>query len=230
MNDTTKVSILHHSGPGFIPQEPLAIVAKLSDAERSALEAERVGQIGNNADRSENGPDTRYLYYQLFIDGCATPSKTTFDQEEPFVGRIVVDFIPPPHTTTSIKRSIARAEKSPALVSANLFADISCDTPMAEGHISILTGRCPGLTESEPMALVLANTPQVEERDTYTRKIKAKRRISPDDPTWLSYSQGDILYTNGVVRKEKHCVHGSNLYDVYSAKNEAGKIGFIFYW
>jgi hypothetical protein len=38
MDDTTKVTIRNHTGPGFLPQEPLALVVKLTDSERSALE------------------------------------------------------------------------------------------------------------------------------------------------------------------------------------------------
>ena len=43
MDDTEKVTILNGTGPGSTPQEPLALVAKMSDYERSALESKRKG-------------------------------------------------------------------------------------------------------------------------------------------------------------------------------------------
>jgi hypothetical protein len=65
-----------------------------------------------------------------------------------------VDFIAPPHTPTSIKQYISRVEGNPALVTADLFANTSSDSPMKEELISILSDRCPGLNKSDPMALV----------------------------------------------------------------------------
>ena len=39
MGDADKLAILNRTGPGSTPQEPLALVAKMSDSERSALES-----------------------------------------------------------------------------------------------------------------------------------------------------------------------------------------------
>ena len=41
MDDAEKVPILNGTGPGSTPQEPLALVAKMSDSERRDLESER---------------------------------------------------------------------------------------------------------------------------------------------------------------------------------------------
>ena len=38
MNDADKIIFLNGTGPGSTPQEPLALVAKMSEFERSALE------------------------------------------------------------------------------------------------------------------------------------------------------------------------------------------------
>lgn len=81
-------------------------------------------------------------------------SRSSFDPEEPFLGRICADFIAPPHTTTSIKKCIARIEHSPALVSAQLFTDISGETSMKGGYVSILSVDSPGSTPDSPLALV----------------------------------------------------------------------------
>ena len=94
------------------------------------------------------------MYYQIYADDSEIPSKVANDPEEPSIGRIRVDSISPPHSPTSIKRCISRVEKNPALVNFDLFADTSCDTPLAEGHVSILRTDGPGLSPNEPMAIV----------------------------------------------------------------------------
>jgi hypothetical protein len=96
------------------------------------------------------------VYYVLYADDYALPSKVAFDPEESFLGRIRVDSVPPPHTPTSIKRCILRVEKNPKLAyrNTNLFVDTSCETPLDDGHISLRTDG-PGLSPDEPMAIVL---------------------------------------------------------------------------
>jgi hypothetical protein len=41
MDDTGRVSILGHSGPGCTPHEPMALVTKLFTADRSPLKAKK---------------------------------------------------------------------------------------------------------------------------------------------------------------------------------------------
>ena len=92
-------------------------------------------------------------------------SKVVFDPEEPSLGRIWVDSITPPHSPSSIIRCISRVERNPELAwpgYADLFADTLCaDTPIKEGHISILTADGPGLSPNEPMAIVLVKNPSI---------------------------------------------------------------------
>ena len=82
------------------------------------------------------------------------PSKVAFDPEEPSLGRIWADSVAPPHSAPSIKQCISRVEETPALAYADLFADITCKTPLKQGHISILHTDCPGLSPNRPMAIV----------------------------------------------------------------------------
>ena len=56
LDDTEKVNILDRTGAGSTPEEPLALVAKLSDSERSALESGRRGGLTN----AEPLPDSQY--------------------------------------------------------------------------------------------------------------------------------------------------------------------------
>ena len=94
------------------------------------------------------------MYYLLYVDDCELPSKVAIDPEEPSLGRIRTDSVAPPHSPASIKRCISRAEKTPALAHADLFANMLCDTPLKEDHISFLRIDCPGLSPNEPMAIV----------------------------------------------------------------------------
>ena len=94
------------------------------------------------------------MYYRLYADDYEMSSKVALDPEEPSLGRIRADSVTPPHTPASIKRCISRVEKTPALAHAHLFADVLCDTPLKEGHISILHTDGPGRSPNEPMAIV----------------------------------------------------------------------------
>ena len=62
MGDADKVTILNRTGPGSTPQEPLALVAKMSDSERSALESGgRSGLASAQAAEPDSAPqEIRY--------------------------------------------------------------------------------------------------------------------------------------------------------------------------
>ena len=96
------------------------------------------------------------MYYLLYANDYELPSKVAFDPKEPSLGRIRAEFVTPPHSVATIKRCISKAEKIPVLAHADLFANISCNTPLKkDSHISILGTDCPGLSPTEPMSIVL---------------------------------------------------------------------------
>ena len=95
------------------------------------------------------------MYYLLYADDDEMASKVANDPERPSLGRIRADSVPPPHSLASIKRCISRVERTPELAHANVFADLSCDTPLKEGYISILRTDGPGVSPNKPMAIVL---------------------------------------------------------------------------
>ena len=115
------------------------------------------------------------VYYVLYADGYAMQSNVAFDSEEPSLGRIRVHSIAPPHSPTSIKQCISRAESNPAIqvaYAADLFVDTSCETPLIEDHISLCTDG-PGLSPDEPMAIVLT-TPILGPDGRYYIKNRAE--------------------------------------------------------
>ena len=131
------------------------------------------------------------MYYQLFADDYEIQSKVAFDHEEPSIGRICADSIAPPHSPTSIKRCISRVEGRPTLLHADLFADTSCDTPLTEGHISILRTDGPGLSPEEPMAIVQAEV-QAEVTSIPNGRYIIKNRAS--DFYWIAHSINGKVY------------------------------------
>ena len=62
MDNTEKITILNGTGPGTTPQEPLALVAKMSDPERSAFKLESDGRVGHAsaAEPDATCPGIRY--------------------------------------------------------------------------------------------------------------------------------------------------------------------------
>lgn len=96
------------------------------------------------------------VYYHLFTEFGEDTSTVSFDPGEPALGRIKKIDISPPHTPATIKRCIARAEKKPIYAyTAQLFADISCETPMDDGSfVSLFRDDCVGSTADKPMVLV----------------------------------------------------------------------------
>ena len=169
MGNVDKVT---RTGPGSTPREPLAFLARISDSKRlgslSALESGGIA-VGDTMPleiRYRTSMQTSLtffliltssllgeVYYLLYVDGYEKPSKVAIHQEEPCLGRIRADFIAPPHNPAAIKRYISRVEKFP-LAHADLYADISCNTPLKEDLISILGNDCPGLSPKKPMAIV----------------------------------------------------------------------------
>ena len=140
------------------------------------------------------------MYYQLYANDCEIPSKVAFDRDEPSIGRIRADSIAPPHSPASIKRCISRVEGRPALLHADLFADTSCDTPLTEGHISILCTDGPGLSPEEPMAIVQAEV-QAEVTSIPDGKYIIKNRAG--DIYWDSKVYGKVYYLKVTLENAK---------------------------
>jgi hypothetical protein len=210
MDDAGKVSILNRTGPGSLPQEPLALVAMLTGSERSALESGERSGLASTSEPCTTSPDIQYrthiysiiflfitsgllfeVYYLLYANHCEMPSKVAIDPEEPWLGRIRVDSIAPPHTPSSITRHISRVERTLTLMSSHLFADISCDTPLTEGYISILRRNGPGWSPKKPMAVVQVNI----------------RTLVPEGTYVIKHREGNCFWNAGSNPMQKVCFY-----------------------
>ena len=215
MGDAENVAIFNCTGPGSKPQEPLALVAKMSDSDRSALESERRSELASAAEPEETvtPPEIRYrtftqhspaflfvlisrllgkVYYLLYADDYEIPSKVSIYPEMTSLGRIRVDFVAPPHSPASIKRCISRVERTPELAHADIFADISCVTPLKEGHISILCTNGPGLSPNKPIAIVQMPIVQVETPSIPDGRYVIKNRAA--DIYWYWSLRSKMVY------------------------------------
>ncbi|EDR06235.1 uncharacterized protein LACBIDRAFT_329073 [Laccaria bicolor S238N-H82] len=89
----------------------------------------------------------RYLYYRLYTPDGPIEVNTTVYKNDDYLGRISAKSITPPHTVTSFTRCVAKSE---------LFASVSSQSPMdGSTLLSVFGDPGPGLSETEPMALVI---------------------------------------------------------------------------
>ena len=147
------------------------------------------------------------MYYQLYANDCEIPSKVAFDHDEPSIGRIRADSIAPPHSPTSIKRCISRIEGRPALLHADLFADTSCDTPLTEGHISILRTDGPGQSRDEPMAIVQVDVQVESPLPVEVTSIPEGRYIIKNwasDIYWEAESNGKVYFWKSTLNAKQY--------------------------
>ena len=141
------------------------------------------------------------------------PSKVAFDPEEPSLGRIQAVSIAPPHCPTSIKLCISRVEGNPALAwRSDLFADTSSDSPLQEGHISILCTDGPGLSPDKPMAIV-QRQPFPDGKYVIKNRAKDIYWHSWNNPTrtilFQVFTKMDIAKSNTFNQVNNHSIYSS---------------------
>jgi hypothetical protein len=98
------------------------------------------------------------VYYQVYINSALVESKQPHP-DDPYIGRISIDFVSPPHTAKSIIRCISKIEEIYHGMESQLFTNILSESPIGEGHVSILTSDRPGYTPEDPMVFVAARKP-----------------------------------------------------------------------
>ena len=95
------------------------------------------------------------VYYRIYAEDGAIPSKTPAAPGNPFLGRIKARSVPPPHTTNAVKRSIAKVENIKDRTSTSLFLTPYSQSPMGDAcEVTIFNRTGPGSTPQEPLALV----------------------------------------------------------------------------
>ena len=113
------------------------------------------------------------MYYRVYKMSGAVRSKHPANSNNPSVGRIGVDTVPPPHTAVSIMRCISRTEELDHSKQLQLFNNISSESPIGKGHVSLLTSDYPGSTPEDPMAFVeLPELVVSTQYATFTKRLR----------------------------------------------------------
>ena len=94
------------------------------------------------------------VYYRIYAEDGAIPSKTPAIPSDPFLGRIKARYVPPPHTAKAVKRSIAKVENIKDRTSTSLFLTPYSQSPMDDAGKVTLNRTGPGSTPQEPLAVV----------------------------------------------------------------------------
>ena len=157
------------------------------------------------------------MYYRIFITDGAIPTRQPVDARNLYLGRIEAVQVTPPHTVGSVIRCICKLEDIGRFRFARLFLSSSSPSPMDRlEQVDILTGTGPGSDPRKPLALVLADG-----LDGFGKVIVAKNPSSSkpssllgcstlinmyctaqQDRAWLTYREGEILYTDGIVQRK----------------------------
>ena len=118
------------------------------------------------------------VYYRIYSEDGAIPSKTPASSGDPFLGRIKARSVPPPHTVKTIKLRIARVEDinlyDPTRIS--LFLTPYSQSPMADANKVTILNRTAGLgyTSQKPLALVAKMS------DSERRALESGRGVVPN--------------------------------------------------
>ena len=95
------------------------------------------------------------VYYRIYAEDGSIFSKTSFNPDNPFIGRIVAKFVPPPHNAKAVKRSIAKVEKIKDRDSTTIFLTPYSKSSMDDADkFSSHDGAGPGCSADAPVALV----------------------------------------------------------------------------
>lgn len=117
------------------------------------------------------------MYYRLYDEDSGTVSKTSFDENDPTLGRIKIFSIPPPHTVASLKCCLVNAEgvsSDDVQLLENEDGDITMND--ADG-IALFTDNFPGFKEDQPIvfiyALKLPNQIAEPSEPSFSKRLKA---------------------------------------------------------
>ena len=93
------------------------------------------------------------VYYRIYAEDGAIPSKTPITTGDPFLGRIKATSVPPPRTLKAVEGSIVEVENiKPFITGITIFLTPYSQSPMSDAEKVTLL---PGSTPQEPLALVL---------------------------------------------------------------------------
>lgn len=173
-DDSIQLSIEGHSGPGLSGDEPIALVIAPNEVVNripasggpknllnNGLHEPHYGAFDELQIPMDNTTDYYIVYYRVYRTQGAMVSKTSFDPDDNFLGRIDKFSIAPPHNVFSLKSRIAKVEGG-ITKKIKIFKDTDGEVLMREfDAVPLLAEVYPGCTMENPIAVICR-----EEEDT----------------------------------------------------------------
>ncbi|EDR06353.1 uncharacterized protein LACBIDRAFT_329067 [Laccaria bicolor S238N-H82] len=168
LDNASRLALMNRYGPGSSEKEPMVLLIKNVEKWSTGARQTPAGLPENPLANNIN-----YVYYCYYNKKGETTSKTSFDEDDPALGRINSLSVAPPFNVSSLKARLGKAEGIGAK-NLQLFEDLSADSPMSDlDGIALLTDQSPSSTADEPMAFVCLNSvdslPESKPQEVKTR-------------------------------------------------------------
>ena len=93
------------------------------------------------------------MYYRVYDDDGEIVPKTSFDEDNPSLGRVNTLSVPPPYTVSSLKNCIIKSEDVSG-DNVQLFEDEDSESAMNDDDaLTLLSDMFPGFIEDRPIAI-----------------------------------------------------------------------------
>ena len=168
LDNSTHISLRETTGPGASDIDPVVLVVDKRGAEgrsqvTSAVESQellerdyeqRYGAVLQLYHvLSENQPHVFSVYYRVYDDDGEIVPKTSFDEDNPSLGRVNTLSVPPPYTVSSLKNCVIKSEDVSG-DNVQLFEDEDSESAMNDDDsLTLLSDMFPGLIEDRPIAI-----------------------------------------------------------------------------
>jgi len=140
------------------------------------------------------------VYYRLYTADGPIEAYTSVYNNNDYLGRISAKSITPPHTVTSFTRCVLKVEGFTSVAkSGKLFASVSSQFPMDGATLlSVFGDSGPGLSEYEPMALVIdpPDSNQTRVSNFLVAESEMTEYIEPLDETYRELIGIEYLITS----------------------------------
>ena len=96
------------------------------------------------------------MYYRVYDDDGGAASKTSFDENDPYLGRVNTLSVPPPQTVSCLKNCIIMSEGTSGR-NVQLFEDEGSESAMNDSDaLTLFSDTFPGFTEDRPIAITVS--------------------------------------------------------------------------
>jgi hypothetical protein len=185
MEASARVPLKGDSGPGLFEDDPMILVVEPRGDEKRSLPLKQ----STLPDSVQHEPRYRLcqhsvcpaidshisaVYYRIYNKGGAIATKTSFDTDDEFLGRVDTLSVTPPHTVASLGFRIANAE-GVVKSKIQLFKDTDGDALMNDNdQLSLLAHTYQGCAADDPIAIVVyEDEPQAGENNMFSKQIRA---------------------------------------------------------